>query len=783
MNGRNQEEDRVLAGSVDRSGITILLITITVLCSSALAQLTQVDRKSLDAKAREGQALRPFTVADSIESTHFVVPEEHTSEHPPVSPDGKKFFIVTQRGLLDSNLREYALVVFDFEHLNEPRRMVVLRTSSNRPGIDRAKWVSDDTIAFIGENPYEVPQVFVVTCHTRKVQKLTAAPTGVAAFDVTKDLKTVAYYTHWQPDEAEIKTKEEHGFAVTDEMLTDLVNGQWKHPPEVYQMFILDPGSGKLKAVRESPFFQNAGRLGVWLSPDGRYALACEPPVSIPKDWVMYDNLRVKRASQNVAGKINKIRDDTLDQVMLVDIDTGELRPLVDAPLLSILNVVWMGNSRAVMVSGTALPLNTADPEELARRKKKAALVEVTVPDLSFRRIMDLSDDEYWVKLRPGLASNSFVIEGLQKQQGGAWTPLPERQYRLQGGKWLEDNLDLNINPGARIKISETNDCWPKLVKADAVTDRKTTILDPNPQFRHLRFGHEEILHWTGNLGQPLVGGLLYPPNYLSGKKYPLVIQSYQFNQDEFLIDGPSTTAYAAQALVNHDIFVLQLSQSSLYDATIGTPDFGRTELSQIDSAVEYLDKLGLVNTESIGLTGFSIKGYQVTYAITHSKYHFSAATAAEGNDWSYWNYVVWANFPGLAGQNEGAYGGPPWNGNWQSWMRDSITFNFEKIHTPLRLEADIGEYGAAISEWEKFMALKRLHRPVELICQMHGWHPVVRPWDRMTSQQGNVDWMVFWLKGEEDPDPAKAAQYARWHELRKLQQLTTLDKESLPPN
>jgi hypothetical protein len=40
-----------------------------------------------------------------------------------------------------------------------------------------------------------------------------------------------------------------------------------------------------------------------------------------------------------------------------------------------------------------------------------------------------------------------------------------------------------------------------------------------------------------------------------------------------------------------------------------------------------------------------------------------------------------------------------------------------------------------------------------------------------MISQQGNVDWFCFWLKGEEDPDPTKAEQYARWRELRKLQE------------
>ena len=40
-----------------------------------------------------------------------------------------------------------------------------------------------------------------------------------------------------------------------------------------------------------------------------------------------------------------------------------------------------------------------------------------------------------------------------------------------------------------------------------------------------------------------------------------------------------------------------------------------------------------------------------------------------------------------------------------------------------------------------------------------------------MISQQGNVDWFVFWLKGEEDPDPLKAEEYSRWRELRKKQQ------------
>jgi hypothetical protein len=49
--------------------------------------------------------------------------------------------------------------------------------------------------------------------------------------------------------------------------------------------------------------------------------------------------------------------------------------------------------------------------------------------------------------------------------------------------------------------------------------------------------------------------------------------------------------------------------------------------------------------------------------------------------------------------------------------------------------------------------------------------HVLSNPGMRLASQGGTVDWMRFWLQGYEDPDPAKARQYQRWNELRKLQE------------
>ena len=50
-------------------------------------------------------------------------------------------------------------------------------------------------------------------------------------------------------------------------------------------------------------------------------------------------------------------------------------------------------------------------------------------------------------------------------------------------------------------------------------------------------------------------------------------------------------------------------------------------------------------------------------------------------------------------------------------------------------------------------------------------------PAERMASQGLSVDWFRFWMQGYEDSDPAKAEQYRRWQELRKIQEESSKGK------
>jgi hypothetical protein len=51
--------------------------------------------------------------------------------------------------------------------------------------------------------------------------------------------------------------------------------------------------------------------------------------------------------------------------------------------------------------------------------------------------------------------------------------------------------------------------------------------------------------------------------------------------------------------------------------------------------------------------------------------------------------------------------------------------------------------------------------------------HEKNQPTHRYEIYERNLDWLKFWLKGDEDPNPDKAEQYKRWRELRKLQEKT----------
>ncbi len=135
-----------------------------------------------------------------------------------------------------------------------------------------------------------------------------------------------------------------------------------------------------------------------------------------------------------------------------------------------------------------------------------------------------------------------------------------------------------------------------------------------------------------------------------------------------------------------------------------------------------------------------------------------------------YFQYLTSVDFPGdflLDQANE--IGAPPFGEGLQQWIKRSPGFNLEKVNTPLMV---VGEGRSSLfSMLQPYCGLRALRKPTELVLLNTDEHVLTNPAVRMASQGGSLDWFRFWLKGEEDPDPAKADQYKRWRELRKMQE------------
>jgi dipeptidyl aminopeptidase/acylaminoacyl peptidase len=265
---------------------------------------------------------------------------------------------------------------------------------------------------------------------------------------------------------------------------------------------------------------------------------------------------------------------------------------------------------------------------------------------------------------------------------------------------WTEiGGIKSNQAQGNRITITleEDMNTPPNVYASNLKTGRKSLLLELNPRFRQFEFGRVQNITFTATDRHKVSAGLYLPPDYVQGKKYPLVIQTHAWNPERFWIDGPWPTAFAAQPLASKGFVVLQLDEDT---NSLSTPEEAGEEASAYEGSIDYLDALGIVDRDRVGLVGFSRTGLGVEYALTHSKYHFAAATIADGSDGGYFAYLsVLASFTWRWPDFEDINGGAPFGNGLKSWLKYSPGFNLDKVTTPVREEAY--ERSSLLFVWE----------------------------------------------------------------------------------
>ncbi len=383
--------------------------------------------------------------------------------------------------------------------------------------------------------------------------------------------------------------------------------------------------------------------------------------------------------------------------------------------------------------------------------------------------------------LRDGLVWNSIEDDVLFVRKNGmgywkrslyGWRIGEEFVRRiLSSDEWISD---CSIVQDRAICFRQTPTYPRTIVSIDLANGAIETLVDPNPEFRNLIIGDVELVEWENSSGHGTFGYLVKPPDYVSGRRYPLVIVGYRARR---ALRGGTGDEYPAHLLAANGFVVLAYEKPipqqalEIYDDPLDVakvmwgPDLFdvRMPMSSFASAILVYEEQGLIDPARVAVTGFSAGVGDVNYSLIHS--NLFAAAITSGMSFGPNGRVL----IGASGESFREYlrtiGAGPYPGPHAFlFPKISLALNPERVTAPLLVNVSDTEHPWAL---ETVVALMENGKPVEMVVYPDEGHVKWQPAHRLSVYERNVDWLNFWLRGLEDPSAEKVPQYLRWRKLR----------------
>lgn len=519
------------------------------------------------------------------------------------------------------------------------------------------------------------------------------------------------------------------------------------------------------------------------LSPDGRYLLLnnVEPFSDVPNRGVWGNSVIV-----------NYLRETGFPFAVvtyLYDLSTGKASIPLASPLVRYTS--WAPDSNsfvAVALAPAASAWEAADASKGTLGERDTHMFSVDVKTNKVTEILERAERPpiVWTDAAHILVRGTDGSLNLLQDAGGHWTSARSYQIPLEG---LSRYSPLASDSRRVVVEYENAQTAPEIVAIDLSTGKKKTVARLDPEMDDFLLPKSKVITWTTSTGYTAKGLLLLPPDYDPHRRYPIVIEDGSFlYHGEFVCDSGTDHVASWPRGILADDGILYLTrfwpgiddwESNYYPK--GLPgSLAEVAFNQdlVESAVKMLNQGAIIDPTRVGLAGFSRGGWYVEYILAHSRLRFRAATVTDNGQYSMGEYWL-RHSEGEFRQLDAMYGGPPYGDTLKNWLKYSISFNVDKIHTPLLNEVmgygeeyndpDRPPINLAVHE-EVLVGLSRLHKPVEFYYYPYEQHQMSHPQARIASLHRNIDWFRFWLQGYEDPNPAEADQYRRWEGLCEME-------------
>lgn len=626
---------------------------------------------------------------------------------PQIAPDGNSLVVVRSRANFEENRYDAELVSLA---IGTRAERVLVR---QRRGLSSPRWSANGkTLAFLAQVDGKA-QVHIMPVDGGESWPLTRAPMGVQQFSWSPDGATIAYVTADEPVKRTGVDRHLRAFEVG------------------HHHFLMQEGvtSSHLWIVKAA-HGEKPRRLtqGTWSLP---VTMPPSSPASPPAWSPDGKSIAIVKLATPYTGDADQA------SIQIVDVATGAMRALT-------------GRTR-----NESQPAFSPDGQFVAYwsprdgETKNGNEIYVTSASGGEGRSVTRALDRNVMRAIWSPDGRSLLVSANDGTGVSMWMqPLDGAARRIDTGKIVATAafwLDASMNNKGQVVFTGSDPVRPAevyyLASASSQPERLT---DWNGFVTGLELGRTESVVWSGADGLKQDGVLTYPPDFVSSKKWPLLL---------YIHGGPRSASKEAFATGRGQLFAAQGwvvfepnyrgsdNLGNAFQAAIWN-DAGAGPGRDVMSGVEMLKKRGWVDESRMAVSGWSYGGYMTSWLIGNFPGIWRVAVAgAAVTDLLDQYHLGDANV-----RRASAWGGSPWTDSrrMQAAIEQSPIHYASRIKTPTLIMALTGDYRVTVTQsYKLYHALRDNQVPVEFIAYPLPGHS---PTDPVHSRDVDRRW-ISWLK------------------------------------
>ena len=457
-------------------------------------------------------------------------------------------------------------------------------TGESRPfvtgkvSIGSIQWAPDGSaISFLTRRGGPATQVWSLPLSGGEASQLTRSATSISTYRWAPSGDKIAYLAETPAAERE-KELQRRGYEFI------FYEEAWKHR----NLYIRD-----LSGDREAR--QVTSGVTLWdfeFSPDGRSVAASATPRNLIDDSFMFQ------------------------KVQLIDVGTGQMRRLTDNP-------GKLGNF-AFSPDGTKI-VYTAALERKDHASSQVMVIGISGDNLKNLTVPDFQGHVEWAGWKDPETVVYLAAEGVWNSLnlvpaagGNRETILHSRDSGIifSGPSYNRDFQPI-VMLGESPAIPRDLFMW-----RPGESLRRMTRL--NPWLEQRALGRQEVIRYKARDGLEIEGILVYPVNYESGKRYPLLVSVHggpEFHDS----NGWVTSSYIIPSQVlagkGYVVFHPNYRSSTGYGVKFGLAGYedpAGKEFDDIADGIEFLVRKGIADGNRVGLGGISYGGYAAAWFGTY---------------------------------------------------------------------------------------------------------------------------------------------------------------------